>query len=170
VIEGAKYEKVTYFWSFTYLRSFCISGCVVNQTEDSEFCTKPYIRVGNSCCLDTNANNICDTDGSTEPTAEVVVPEESNTDSVAMVDCGYAREANSPVYDCIVKNLETCNRAIVTSYSHDTIIINGFSGNFCSVTVKEYLDTIECNIPKAKLYKGMNIVGFERLVVEFCDL
>lgn len=35
-----------------------ISGCVQQETT----CNKPYILVGNSCCLDQNDNNICDKD------------------------------------------------------------------------------------------------------------
>ncbi len=32
------------------------------STTSNIFCNKPYILVGVSCCLDSNANNICDTD------------------------------------------------------------------------------------------------------------
>jgi hypothetical protein len=32
------------------------------QTQPSFVCNKPYIQVGNQCCLDVNENNICDSD------------------------------------------------------------------------------------------------------------
>ena len=35
-----------------------VAGCV----GDNVVCNKPYIRVGNTCCLDLNSNNICDED------------------------------------------------------------------------------------------------------------
>jgi hypothetical protein len=37
-----------------------ISGCL--QTQPSFVCNKPYIQVGNQCCLDINENRICDSD------------------------------------------------------------------------------------------------------------
>ena len=36
----------------------CIAGCQANDV----ICNKPYIRVGTSCCLDSDANSICDID------------------------------------------------------------------------------------------------------------
>ena len=41
------------------LAIFIIGGC--NKPANLK-CSKPYILVGNSCCLDQNSNNICDTD------------------------------------------------------------------------------------------------------------
>lgn len=44
---------------------FC--GCV-SQTPT---CNKPYILVGNGCCLDNDNNNVCDNDEATKTTIEV---------------------------------------------------------------------------------------------------
>jgi len=35
---------------------------VSNQQQDTVTCNSPYIKVGISCCLDQNSNNICDSD------------------------------------------------------------------------------------------------------------
>ena len=44
-----------------------LAACNQNQQV---VCNKPYILVGNSCCLDKNNNNICDNDEKTEITKE----------------------------------------------------------------------------------------------------
>ena len=44
-----------------------ISACSQNQQT---VCNKPYILVGNSCCLDKNNNNVCDNDEVKEKTKE----------------------------------------------------------------------------------------------------
>ena len=44
---------------------FLLSGCTTTQpktTSNPLVCNSPYILVGTSCCLDQNANNICDRD------------------------------------------------------------------------------------------------------------
>lgn len=47
------------------------SGCIQTQTSDNTItCDPPYIKVGDSCCLDQNENNICDKDESLEIEAE----------------------------------------------------------------------------------------------------
>lgn len=38
-----------------------------NTPQDSVTCNSPYIKVGNSCCLDQNSNNICDNDEEQKP-------------------------------------------------------------------------------------------------------
>lgn len=43
-----------------------------NNSQNSVTCNSPYIKVGNSCCLDQNQNNICDTDES-QTTSQIVV-------------------------------------------------------------------------------------------------
>jgi hypothetical protein len=37
-----------------------------NTQTDNIICNRPYIRVGNNCCLDANNNSICDVDETTE--------------------------------------------------------------------------------------------------------
>ena len=39
-----------------------ISGCIEGLQEEEVTCNKPYIKVGNDCCLDMNDNGICDKD------------------------------------------------------------------------------------------------------------
>ncbi|GEM_PF-2431270 len=54
-------------------------GCIQANAPDEPplVCNKPYILVGNSCCLDENDNSICDTDEEQEPEAEpTVTPKE----------------------------------------------------------------------------------------------
>ena len=52
----------------TNLNGLSITGRVISdnnlqtQTEETLTCNTPYIKVGNSCCLDKNFNNICDKD------------------------------------------------------------------------------------------------------------
>ena len=33
-----------------------------NNSSNEVTCNSPYIKVGNSCCLDQNSNNVCDND------------------------------------------------------------------------------------------------------------
>ena len=40
----------------SFLLLLIISGCNLNRPT----CDKPYILVGNTCCLDQNSNSICD--------------------------------------------------------------------------------------------------------------
>jgi hypothetical protein len=39
-----------------------IFGCSGGYTDNVVVCNKPYIKVGNDCCLDRNDNSICDKD------------------------------------------------------------------------------------------------------------
>ena len=54
---------------FSILSLVVLSGCVQNP-DDAVVCNRPYIRVGESCCLDGNANGICDGDEKTIKQAE----------------------------------------------------------------------------------------------------
>ncbi|MBU0467034.1 MAG: hypothetical protein ABIF88_03010 [archaeon] len=49
-----------------------------NNSQNETTCNYPYIKVGDSCCLDQNSNNICDEDEQDiqQQTEEVIVPEE----------------------------------------------------------------------------------------------
>jgi len=53
-------------------------------------CNRPYILVGNACCLDTNGNGICDSEEQSQQTAvnntAQTTPEESTT-----LDCAASR-------------------------------------------------------------------------------
>ena len=132
-------------------------------------CNKPYILVGQNCCLDQNDNRICDSD---ESVAEAEPPKTSSdnedTKEKSMVDCGYAQDESSSAFNCLLNNLETCNEAVLTSWSQDTYIINGKSGNYCSFTWKEYSDTFSCNFPLSRIYPGIDLDGLSSLVGEFC--
>jgi hypothetical protein len=51
---------------FSILALIFLIGCAPEIT-----CSSPYIKVGSTCCLDSNSNNICDTD---EPSQQAVTP------------------------------------------------------------------------------------------------
>lgn len=66
---------------FTLLFSGCICSDALNSPGSSDerpLCNAPYIRFGAQCCLDQNANGICDADEaavtSNPPTTEFTVP------------------------------------------------------------------------------------------------
>lgn len=42
-----------------------------NNSQNEITCNSPYIKVGNSCCLDENSNNICDKDEEVEEEANI---------------------------------------------------------------------------------------------------
>ena len=50
--------KIKYVLFGLIILALVLSACQQQKTT----CNKPYILVGNSCCLDSNNNNICDTD------------------------------------------------------------------------------------------------------------
>ncbi len=56
------------------------SGCVQEEKEDSDgiVCNSPYIRVGMECCLDRNADGVCDADQTTS-TRPTTAPTTSTT-------------------------------------------------------------------------------------------
>ena len=54
------------------LFGFIILVLVLSACQQKTICNKPYILVGNSCCLDSNNNNICDTDEVKETKTEEV--------------------------------------------------------------------------------------------------
>ena len=42
--------------------SIFLIGCVQSSKQETVTCNPPYLKVGTSCCLDQNSNNICDKD------------------------------------------------------------------------------------------------------------
>ncbi len=56
--------KLKYLISSLIILTFLISSCA-NQPKQP-VCNKPYILVGNECCLDKDSNSICDKDESKE--------------------------------------------------------------------------------------------------------
>lgn len=67
---------------FIIVALFFVPGCtngVSNSTTNSIVCNKPYILVGNSCCLDSNSNNVCDKD---EQKPIITPSEDSGADAV----------------------------------------------------------------------------------------
>jgi len=46
----------------TIIGIILISGCVRESKKETVTCNSPYIKVGTTCCLDQNSNNICDKD------------------------------------------------------------------------------------------------------------
>jgi len=53
--------KIKYLILFLVILSFLISSCAAQEPKQPT-CNKPYILVGNDCCLDKDDNSICDTD------------------------------------------------------------------------------------------------------------
>ena len=115
-------------------------------------------------CSPQSAQNYPVSDSNPKPESVVQANPQAEP---SLVDCGYAENENSQAYDCLLRNLENCNRAILTSSSQDTLIVNGRYGDFCSFTHKEYSDTGQCNFPISKL-EGLDLNALSRLVGEFC--
>src|SRR3989344_5081516 len=56
------------------LLGFIILALVLSACQQKTTCNKPYILVGNSCCLDENSNSICDSDESKKETIQETKP------------------------------------------------------------------------------------------------
>ncbi|MFH1404085.1 MAG: PsbP-related protein [Candidatus Altiarchaeota archaeon] len=67
--------KTILFLAFTVILSGCMCysppGETSTTTLKSFVCKRPYIRVGNECCLDKNYDDICDRDKPVEPKSTV---------------------------------------------------------------------------------------------------
>jgi hypothetical protein len=96
--------------SFVFL-VLAVSGCVQNQ--QGPVCNPPYIAKGFGCCLDTDANSICDSDEL--PIMEPYCGDgtcDANEDCLTCVsDCGgcqppandTAKEIKAAVYDAVTR-------------------------------------------------------------------
>jgi len=71
-----------------------VSGCVQNQ--QGPVCNPPYIAKGYDCCLDTNANNICDSDEQAppQPYCGDSVCDANESCSTCATDCGACAPVN----------------------------------------------------------------------------
>jgi hypothetical protein len=111
----------------TMIFSLVLSGCSeidVSSLSDEDLerisekavvCNEPYIRIGVECCLDTNGNNICDSDeseateiqDSTDEIPETIVAEPSNP------TCTHACRSDECVglelYQCSFDESTGCN-------------------------------------------------------------
>jgi hypothetical protein len=111
------------------------NGCVQTPT-----CNKPYILVGNDCCLDKDDNSICDSDETTkEITKEVLTEKDVIIDSTKYAEyewldnytinrkidwiskCNQCKETGS-FQDCYVNSAVYLN---ITKAANCTIFLNG---------------------------------------------
>tara|TARA_Y100000031_G_C8222225_1_gene386531 strand:+ start:241 stop:1896 length:1656 start_codon:yes stop_codon:yes gene_type:complete len=70
---------------------FLISACLSAETPTGQVikepvCNKPYILVGNDCCLDKDDNSICDTDEKTETIEDEVVVEKKISEKTETIN------------------------------------------------------------------------------------
>ena len=78
-----------------------ISGCIQQSEQEIVTCNSPYIKIGNSCCLDRDSNTICDNDQTASELIDNCIKEhvagKCSTDSecVGMSEtyCGYLLES-----------------------------------------------------------------------------
>lgn len=49
------------------LASLLVGGCLQKSPTQTDTCQKPYLKVGNDCCLDRDSNGICDKDEIAKP-------------------------------------------------------------------------------------------------------
>jgi hypothetical protein len=60
---------------------------IVGCTEPAVTCNYPYIKVGTSCCLDSNSNNICDNDEpAKEEKVEYTNPVRSSSEAIDKIE------------------------------------------------------------------------------------
>lgn len=62
-----------------------LSGCKSGVTGGAVVCNKPYILVGNDCCLDKDDNSVCDND-EVEPAVEEVEPPKEELEEEPVVE------------------------------------------------------------------------------------
>src|SRR3989338_7559755 len=116
-----------------------ISGCTIpsnltgqSQNATQPVCNKPYILVGTSCCLDTNNNDICDSD-------EKKCPDSCNDNNLCTKDyCG--SETNY-----------ICKNDIITPCCGNNLCENGESTSSCSVDCKDATTNVE-DLKKTVVY------------------
>ena len=89
---------------FALFFSLFIVGCQQNVV-----CTKPYILIGNSCCLDKNNNGICDKDEQEEFQKNVIATaepkKEAETTALRFARTWEAKDWN-PMYDLFTDDLK----------------------------------------------------------------
>lgn len=64
--------KLKYLTLFIFIFALIISACTTQVQPKQTVCNKPYILVGNNCCLDKDDNSICDSDESKEEVVKEV--------------------------------------------------------------------------------------------------
>ena len=102
-------------------------GCTTQDLEVT--CNPPYIKVGNSCCLDQNGNNICDKDEASEMQDRVeqdIVDNELPSSSGVIIKNGRGSVGG-------FNNRETIN------YAGDLTLLVGGDGNIVTISKKTNL-------------------------------
>ena len=86
MLRGFYVSKLLLF--IIFLCAILVAGC-----QPSVVCNAPYIIKGSSCCLDTNANSICDSD---ESTAQIPA---ANATSVSVCNAPYMQKGSECCLD-----------------------------------------------------------------------
>jgi len=71
-------DRLPFYISIIIVSLSLLSGCLDNKPV----CNKPYILVGNDCCLDLNDNGICDRDETTTTTSATTTTTSSTTTTI----------------------------------------------------------------------------------------
>ena len=134
--------KIKYLFILIVVFSLFISGCmtgeVVKDVEDSEqtnqvVCNKPYILVGNDCCLDQDDNSICDIDESqSSPSGEPILSQ-----SVTIEECytgGFIFECESSIINSNKITIKLKSN-IANYYAPERIYLPQIGINGCELTL-----------------------------------
>jgi len=105
-------------------------------------CSKPYILVGTSCCLDENNDRICDKD-KPQPTSTTTLTQTTTT--TASTSTTRKTQLNSPeIVGYYRKDMELRN---LTCYLNTTACIN----NAC----RSFMRRVDCNYTEKDILKNM---------------
>ena len=77
-----------------------VIGLIISSCGSKPTCNKPYILVGNECCLDKDGNSICDKDERGLTTPAQVVQEKENCPFECCVNSDYKIKECAQDYEC----------------------------------------------------------------------
>ena len=143
-----------------------VVGCKKSVDPEDLTCNPPYMKMGTSCCLDQNSNNICDAD---DVKAEAVVTCGDNTCqpsedcSKCPVDCGEC-EPVVTTREMAVQKIEEEYKSdwakIVDGFGCDLKYLNTAKGIVFSARISNSKNTIDCKKGTAFLTVKKNIDFF----------
>lgn len=90
---------------------------VLASCSQKIICNKPYILVGNACCLDTNSNDICDSDESKTNTTQEQKKEIKETEQTPQLE-EIATKPEQKEMNASIKELLTKAKTKVKSFSY----------------------------------------------------
>jgi len=115
-----------------------VSGCVKEVT-----CDKPYIKVGESCCLDNNDNNICDKDETAQGQQDtaIITGETGNKSVEQKYTLGCISNCNRGIE---IKSQEIVGEQFIVTFSND-------NQNKCNMSCYSiYKGALQIDIPYQK--------------------